>query len=124
MADLPPLQHPYPLRGCNSGLGQYSNTPARNASRSDAGGPTLHHSARPDSRTTTRTATRLSSPKSCPTKLVVCRLQTPMASEVGRTKRLVRAVGLDGGFLLFKAFSNPSDGFYLSSAICHLSFSA
>jgi hypothetical protein len=34
----------------------------------------------------TRTAARLSSPKSCPTKLVVCRLQTPIASEVGRTK--------------------------------------
>jgi len=30
-------------------------TPARNASRSDAGGPTLHHSARPDSRTRTST---------------------------------------------------------------------
>src|SRR5258708_17618443 len=41
MADLPPLQHPYPLRGCNSDLAQYSNTPARNASRSDAGGPSL-----------------------------------------------------------------------------------
>ncbi len=24
---LPPLQHPYPLRGCNSDLAQYSNTP-------------------------------------------------------------------------------------------------
>ncbi len=41
MADLPPLRHPYPLRGCNSDLAQYSNTPARNASRSDAGGPSL-----------------------------------------------------------------------------------
>ena len=51
-------QHPYPLRGCNSDLAQYSNTPARNASRSDAGGPTLHHSAGPDSRTTTRTRTK------------------------------------------------------------------
>jgi hypothetical protein len=30
-----------PLRGCNSDLAQYSNTPARNASRSDAGGPSL-----------------------------------------------------------------------------------
>src|SRR5258707_6049012 len=38
---LPPLQHPYPLRRCNSDLAQYSNTPARNASRSDAGGPSL-----------------------------------------------------------------------------------
>src|SRR5260370_11944625 len=27
--------------GCNSQLAQYSNTPARNASRSDAGGPSL-----------------------------------------------------------------------------------
>src|SRR5258707_6524581 len=27
--------------GCNSDLAQYSNTPARNASRSDAGGPSL-----------------------------------------------------------------------------------
>src|SRR5260370_10808666 len=42
-----------PLRGCNSDVTQYSNT------------PTLHHSARPDSRT--RTTTRM------------------------RTKRLVRA---------------------------------
>ena len=43
---------------------RYSNTPifpARNASRNDAGG---YHSTCPDS----RTATRLSSPKSCPTK--------------------------------------------------------
>jgi hypothetical protein len=40
-----PFQHPYPAdAGCNSELAQYSNTPARNASRSDAGGPSLHHS--------------------------------------------------------------------------------
>src|SRR5260221_210139 len=41
-----PHEHPYPLRGCNSDLAQYSNTPA------------LHHSARPDSRTRTTTRTR------------------------------------------------------------------
>jgi hypothetical protein len=35
-----------PLRGCNSDLAQYSHP------------PTLHHSAWPDSRTTTRTRTR------------------------------------------------------------------
>ena len=35
---------PTPQHGCNSDLAQYSNTPARNASRNDAGGPTLHHS--------------------------------------------------------------------------------
>src|SRR5258708_13237663 len=40
---------------CNSDLAEYSNTPARTASRRDAGGPTLHHSSRPDSRTSTRT---------------------------------------------------------------------
>jgi len=38
-----PFSTPNPLRGCNSDLAQYSNTPA------------LHHSARPDSRTRTRT---------------------------------------------------------------------
>jgi hypothetical protein len=37
---------PNPLRGCNSDLAQYSNT------------PTLHHSAWPDSRTRTTTRTR------------------------------------------------------------------
>ena len=36
---------------------QYSRTPARNASRSDAGGPTLHRSVRQKSRTRTRTRT-------------------------------------------------------------------
>src|SRR5260221_14636091 len=41
-----PHEHPYPLRGCNSDLAQYSNTPS------------LHHSARPDSRTRTTTRTR------------------------------------------------------------------
>ena len=46
---------PSPLRGRNPDLAQYSETPTRNASRSDAGGQTLHHSARPDSRTRTRT---------------------------------------------------------------------
>ncbi len=51
-----PFSIPNPAdAGCNSDLAEYSNTPARNASRSDAGGPTLHHSARPDSRTRTRT---------------------------------------------------------------------
>jgi hypothetical protein len=69
-----PFSTSNPIRECNSALAQYSHAPI------------LHHSAWPDSRT--RTATRLSSPKSCPTKLVVCRLQTPMASEVGRTKGL------------------------------------
>src|SRR5260221_14357742 len=38
---LAPLQDPCPLRGGNSDLAQSSNTPARNASRSDAGGPSL-----------------------------------------------------------------------------------
>jgi hypothetical protein len=33
--------------------------------------------------------------KACPTKLVVCRLQTQMASEVGRTNAL-RAYGCVG----------------------------
>src|SRR5260221_12902010 len=37
---------PNPLRGCNSDLARYSNT------------PTFHHSARPDSRTRTTTRTR------------------------------------------------------------------
>src|SRR5258707_4860569 len=41
-----PHEHPYPLRGCNSDLAQYSNT------------PTLHHSARPGSGTRTTTSTR------------------------------------------------------------------
>src|SRR5258708_37280964 len=59
--------------GCNSAKAQYSNTPL------------LHYSPCPDSRT--RTAARLSSPKSCPTQLVVCRLQAPMASEGGGSKR-------------------------------------
>src|SRR5258708_11267193 len=54
-----PLSIPNPAHaGCNSDLAQYSSTPARNASRSDAGGPTLHHSAWPDSRTRTTTRTR------------------------------------------------------------------
>src|SRR5258707_7341435 len=53
-----PSSIPNPLRGCNLDWAQYSNTPARNASRSDAGGPILHHSARPDSRTRTTTRTR------------------------------------------------------------------
>ena len=39
---MPHTRHPNPAdAGCNSDLAQYSNTPARNASRSDAGGPTL-----------------------------------------------------------------------------------
>src|SRR5258707_15415044 len=46
----PRFQHPYPLRGCNSDLAQYSITPS------------LHHSARPDSRTRTTTRTRTKRP--------------------------------------------------------------
>jgi hypothetical protein len=42
---LRPFSASDPLRGYNSDLAQYSHTPARNASRSDAGGPVLHHSA-------------------------------------------------------------------------------
>src|SRR6266436_4479595 len=54
-----PLSIPSPAHaGCNSDLAQYSSTPARNASRSDAGGPTLHHSAWPDSRTRTKPLVR------------------------------------------------------------------
>src|SRR5258708_11689846 len=54
-----PGKHPNPAdAGCNSQLAEYSNTPGRKASRSDAGGPILHHSARPDSRTRTTTRTR------------------------------------------------------------------
>src|SRR5260221_10054094 len=68
-----PHEHPNQLRGCNSDLAQYSNTPS------------LHHSARPDSRTRTTTRT------ACPTKLYLPRLAALLASEVGRTKRLVRA---------------------------------
>src|SRR5258708_34963473 len=41
-----PSSIPNPLRGCNSDLAQYSNTPI------------LHHSARPTIRTTTRTRTK------------------------------------------------------------------
>src|SRR5258708_25644376 len=56
----------------------------RGRSRSKAGQiafvPGSMNNFGPTIRTTTRTA--------CPTKLVVCRLQAPMASEVGRTKRL------------------------------------
>jgi hypothetical protein len=36
-----PFRHPKPATRCNSDLAQYSHTPARNASRSDAGGPLL-----------------------------------------------------------------------------------
>ena len=65
-----PFSIPNPAdAGCNSDRAQYSKgpaLPARNASRSEAGG---HHSAWPDSRTTTRTTTRT------------------------RTKRLVRTPG-------------------------------
>jgi hypothetical protein len=38
-----PLQHPYPLRGCNSDLAQYSKTPRLQ----DSITPRLHHSKTP-----------------------------------------------------------------------------
>src|SRR5258707_11408945 len=47
MTPFSAMSIPSPLRGCNSDLAQYSNTPARNASRSDAGGRTLQHSNTP-----------------------------------------------------------------------------
>ena len=75
-------EHPYPLRGCNSNLAQYSNTPARNASRSDAGGPTIHHSACPDPRTKTTTRTkRLVSAKRVCELLALLILRLPVADE-------------------------------------------
>ncbi len=80
-----PLRIPNPLGGCNSDLAQYSITPSLRVAASEDSLPRrrLGEGGR------TRTAARLSSPKSCPTKLVFCRLQTPMASEAGKTRRLV-----------------------------------
>jgi hypothetical protein len=75
------LQQPYPLRGCNSDLAQYSNTPTPQHSKTPrlqysntpslhhsntpslhhSITPSLHHSARLDSRTRTRTKRLVSS---------------------------------------------------------------
>jgi len=49
-----PFSTPNPLRGSNSDLAQYSNTPA------------LHHSARPDSRTRTTTSTSTNAERRTP----------------------------------------------------------
>jgi hypothetical protein len=74
---------------------QNSNTPARNASRSDAGGPTLRvagfEDSLPDvaSRSFRRRDEVGTTRIACPTKLVLCEMQNPLASEVGSTKRLV-----------------------------------
>jgi hypothetical protein len=53
----------------------------------------------------TRTAARLSSPKSCPTKLPVCRLKTSVASEVGttRTRTMKRGAALSWASVSFIA---------------------
>src|SRR6202011_2248933 len=75
-----PSGMPTRYAGCNSDFAHHSITPSLHHSIT----PSLHHSTRPDSRTST----------ACPTKLVVCRLQTPMASEVGRTKRLMGLIAL------------------------------
>src|SRR5258707_13487758 len=83
VAPSPPLAS-RPATRVQFGLGavlQYSTTPSLRAAGSEDSLPRRRLGE--GGRTTTRTA--------CPTKLVVCRLQTRMASEVGRTKRLVRA---------------------------------
>src|SRR5260221_9610944 len=90
VAPSPPLAS-RPATRVQFGLGavlQYSIIPSLRAAGSEDSLPRRRLGE--GGRTTTRTAPRLSSPKSCPTKPVVCRLQTPMASEVGRTKRVVR----------------------------------
>ena len=50
--------------------------------------PNRLHSNLPVRELSRTTATRLSSPKSYPTKLPVCRLQTSVASEVGTTRTI------------------------------------
>jgi hypothetical protein len=109
LRDAEPLQHPDPLRGCNSDLAQYSNTPTLHHSNTPSlrhsNTPSLHHSITPSlhhsitpslhhSITPSLRAAGFEDDDSLSDVAFCGRwLAVLSASEVGRTKRLGRTLG-------------------------------